>query len=306
MKQKGILRLALLVTLLLALCTAVSAAGTVSVSVRGTAVQWADAVPLIQGGRTLVPLRAAAEAMGLTVNWDGASRSVTFTRDYTPESSPYQANNEDGSKEFILRRTVTVRVGQKTLKTDNLYAHYDGKKVTEGSTNGPEVEMDAAPILRENRAYAPLRCVAAAFNFDVLWDDSTRAVQLVDALVYNWWCGWTIADTAAQENPGSMILTIHTPNNIDRLQITSVSVAAMADDGTTPPISIRSADESDVRRVRAYVGNVTLLDTVRVEYPFKPAQRYLITYHMQITKSNGAVVADYGSFYADLGKQAAG
>jgi peptide/nickel transport system substrate-binding protein len=37
-----------------------------------------DVPPLINGGRTMVPLRFVAEALGATVNWDGQTRTVTI------------------------------------------------------------------------------------------------------------------------------------------------------------------------------------------------------------------------------------
>lgn len=43
-------------------------ANGVSVTVNGNAVQWPDAVPFIdEHGRTMVPLRAVADAIGLTL-----------------------------------------------------------------------------------------------------------------------------------------------------------------------------------------------------------------------------------------------
>lgn len=47
-------------------------------------VQRLDAAPYISNGRTLVPVRFAAEALGFQVRWDGARRSVSL--DVTPET----------------------------------------------------------------------------------------------------------------------------------------------------------------------------------------------------------------------------
>ena len=44
-------------------------AADINVNVENEKVAWTDAKPFIKDGRTLVPLRPIAEAMGLEVNW---------------------------------------------------------------------------------------------------------------------------------------------------------------------------------------------------------------------------------------------
>ena len=43
------------------------------------ATYYMDVAPIVKNGRTLVPLRAAAEMLGLTVEWDGTNRIVTIS-----------------------------------------------------------------------------------------------------------------------------------------------------------------------------------------------------------------------------------
>jgi len=40
-----------------------------------------DVAPIIENDRTLMPVRAIAEALGATVGWDGATQTVTITKD---------------------------------------------------------------------------------------------------------------------------------------------------------------------------------------------------------------------------------
>ena len=42
--------------------------------------QVSDAAPFIAEGRTMIPLRLIAEAMGADVDWDGNTRTITITR----------------------------------------------------------------------------------------------------------------------------------------------------------------------------------------------------------------------------------
>lgn len=101
-----------------------------------------DAAPFIQGGRTFVPLRYLAYAMGISqVGWDDATRTVVLTG--------------AGSQ-------VRLVVGDKTLWV-----------------NDSAQAMDVAPVLRQGRAYLPARFVATAFGWQVHWDEAFRAVVLL-------------------------------------------------------------------------------------------------------------------------------
>ncbi len=66
----------------LALCCACPALAdsAIGVTVNGAAVAWTDARPFIDANsRTLCPLRAVGEAMGMTVGWEEETRTATFT-----------------------------------------------------------------------------------------------------------------------------------------------------------------------------------------------------------------------------------
>ena len=104
-----------------------------------------DAAPFIQEGRTFVPLRAAAEALGATVGWDPGAQRVTLTR---------------GSRE------VSLRVGDALAKV-----------------NGETRPIDAGnplvvPLLKDGRTYAPLRFVAEAIGAVVSFDGATGTITL--------------------------------------------------------------------------------------------------------------------------------
>ena len=77
--KKRILTLLLALLMLAALPAAAFAASPISVTVNGTAVKWTDATPYVdKNSRTMVPLRAVGEALGLTVSWNGAAREAIF------------------------------------------------------------------------------------------------------------------------------------------------------------------------------------------------------------------------------------
>lgn len=115
---------------------------SVEVSIKGAAVQWTDAEPFIDAnGRTMVPLRAVADAMGLTVNWDGSAREAIFTK---------------GTK------TIYFPIDSTTART----------------STGQSVQMDTAAVIKNDRTYAPIRYLAEFFGYTVSWGGATRTVSI--------------------------------------------------------------------------------------------------------------------------------
>lgn len=103
-----------------------------------------DVAPIIIDDRTLVPVRAAMEGLGATVDWDSDTRTVTITEALTIIMS-------------IDSTAVTILT-------------YDGSEEA--------VEMDVAPIIIDDRTMLPLRFLAETFGFEVDWDDETRTVLI--------------------------------------------------------------------------------------------------------------------------------
>ena len=121
-----------------------SSSAGISVTVGGNAVVWTDAEPFIDANdRTMVPLRAVADAMSLTVNWDAAAREASFT---------------DGSK------TIIFPIDSTTART----------------SDGGTVQMDTAAVIVNDRTYAPIRYLAEFFGCTVGWDAGTRTVSITE------------------------------------------------------------------------------------------------------------------------------
>lgn len=99
-----------------------------------------DQPPVIQNGRTLVPVRAIFEAIGATVYWDGDTRTVTAKKDGT---------------------TVTMTI-------DNVNA----------TKNGQPVVLDVPAQIVNGRTLVPARFAAECFELDVKWDGVMQKVLL--------------------------------------------------------------------------------------------------------------------------------
>jgi hypothetical protein len=99
-----------------------------------------DVPPFISNGRTLVPVRALAEALGFAVDYDDPERRVTLTR----------------RDEIIL-----------------LWIDSDQVVV-----NGVPGTIDQPATLRESRTFVPVRFVSESLGAHVDWDQATWTVLL--------------------------------------------------------------------------------------------------------------------------------
>lgn len=99
----------------------------------------ASGFPFVEGGRTLVPLRATMEAFGAEVSW----------------------NDETKTAEITLG-TVTVKC---TAWENAIYR------------NGVRIENDAATCISNGRTYLPIRAVLEAFGATVGWNGEDVTVS---------------------------------------------------------------------------------------------------------------------------------
>jgi len=99
-----------------------------------------DVAPFIRNGRTMVPIRAIAEAFGAEVEWKPATE------------------------------TVEIRLGDLfiSMQIGNPVAMV-GKKVT---------SLDSPPIIENGRTFVPLRFIAESFGAEVEWIAETRTIVI--------------------------------------------------------------------------------------------------------------------------------
>jgi hypothetical protein len=96
--------------------------------------------PVMENGRTLVPLRGIFEGLGADVEWDNATRSITATKEKT---------------------TVYLKIGSKQAKVD-------GKSVT----------IDVPAKIINGSTMVPIRFVSESLGAEVKWDAAASAVLI--------------------------------------------------------------------------------------------------------------------------------
>lgn len=141
----------LAIILVMALCMSLmavpvmAATPQVTVILDGKQLTFTDVAPVVEEGRTLVPLRAIFEAMGAKVDW-----------------------NQDAKTATAVKGDTTV-----VLKLDDVSP----------TINGEVKKIDVPAKVVNNRTLAPLRFVGEAFGGTVEWDQATYTVKIAMAAV---------------------------------------------------------------------------------------------------------------------------
>ena len=101
-----------------------------------------DQPPIIDEGRTLVPLRVIFEALGAEVAWDQPTQTVSAIKE---------------------ELTLSLTIGNNIL-----------------TKNEEEIVLDVPAKIVGARTLVPVRAVAESFGAEVLWDQDTRTVLITD------------------------------------------------------------------------------------------------------------------------------
>lgn len=104
-----------------------------------------DSAPKIDNGVTLVPFRTIAEALGIAVVWDAASKTVVAT-----------GNDASGQP-----AKVVLTIGKKSAQV-----------------NGQAVELTAAPVVQQGRVLIPMAFFGRQFGAQVSWESATKTVRI--------------------------------------------------------------------------------------------------------------------------------
>ena len=110
------------------------------VSVNDKLVRFEDQAPVVEEGRTLVPVRALAQTLGAKVKWDGTNSRALISKGKTE---------------------IVIPIDSSTA-----------------SINGESVELDVPAEVLNGRTMVPLRFAAEAFGLTVNWDQNTRTVEI--------------------------------------------------------------------------------------------------------------------------------
>lgn len=116
-------------------------AADIQITVNGSALS-SDVAPIVINNRTMLPLRACAEALSATVNYDASGRIDIYR----------------GNDKIVL-----------LLNTPSAWL------------NGEKRPLDVEPQVTDNRTLVPLRFIGEAFDCAVNWQQENNTVSIVAA-----------------------------------------------------------------------------------------------------------------------------
>lgn len=123
-----------------------------------------DQPPVIQDGRTMVPLRPIFEALGVTVEWFGDTQTISA---YDPKTN----------------RIMSLVVNQRTMFCADytLFQVYEANPTSQAAIEfvlSHTKEIDVPPMIINGRTMVPVRVIAEALDASVNWDNNTRTVTV--------------------------------------------------------------------------------------------------------------------------------
>ncbi|HHW44846.1 MAG TPA: copper amine oxidase N-terminal domain-containing protein, partial [Desulfotomaculum sp.] len=166
-----------------------------------------DAAPFVENGRTYVPVRYLALALGIRpedIGWNANTGTVSMITQkeirwfgFGPFLFPEGKLPEPLTVSDIMKALEGYDWSANLTEEDIIDWKYDDEKHQSVSghcrippvirlkliignktllVNGQTKTMDVAPLIREGRTYLPARWVAEAFGYEVKWDEARRAV----------------------------------------------------------------------------------------------------------------------------------
>lgn len=154
----------LLLTAIAAAAMSISCfAQDITVTINGNIIDFPNQQPVVVEGRTLIPLRGVFDNIGYSIDWDGATKTVTLK------------NSED---------TILINIGEN--------GYY---------LNGEFQEIDVPAQIINGSTMLPLRAIGNAAGAEVLWDSNSKIATIVVKEDVNAnMQGTTIVDNKQEEN----------------------------------------------------------------------------------------------------------
>jgi hypothetical protein len=116
--------------------------------------------PIIVNDRTMVPMRAIFEALGMKVEWNGPFQLIF-------------AGNDD-------LKCILMQIGKPIMArfTEGDIRQFVTDYVDHNLANMTAITLDSPPIIVEDRTLVPVRAVSEALGADVVWDAGARTVRI--------------------------------------------------------------------------------------------------------------------------------
>lgn len=120
-------------------------ASDIKVDINGKNIEF-DVAPVIQNGRTLVPMRKIFEELGCDVEWLGESKMVIATKN---------------------SKIIALQIDNNIVIVNDIDT---GKVIT--------VQSDTAPVIYNDRTMIPVRVISECLGYSVNWNGEEQTVLI--------------------------------------------------------------------------------------------------------------------------------
>lgn len=213
--------------------------------------------PFIENERTLVPLRKPLEAIGASVNYEPASRTVAIRKDGTE---------------------ITIVV--------------DGGMFVNGSAYSQVAAPTAATVIKDGRVYVSIRTVFEVLGYSVSWNGETKTINIEKTgLPIETVKGWSVPSPAAGATGLGMTDIIgalsELPSYIRYNNVLDLNDPEQVDELNTIGVGLRNFSEDEPVR----------LDSVTFEYQVyqKIMGKEVLVYHETFLPFEGTLPALSGT-----------
>ncbi len=133
---------------------AAEAAKPIILKIDGVTIK-TDSPPVVENGRTLVPVRAVAEAMGYVVSWNSSTQTIEIYDFFTND---------------LL---ISMKMGSKVAK---VAVGRGGKDIMDDRF------LDVPARAINGRTMVPVRFMAESLGCEVKWDQKTKTINIIRTL----------------------------------------------------------------------------------------------------------------------------
>ncbi len=180
---------------------------TIGISVDGKALAFGDTLPFIDANsRTMVPLYMLAGPLGLSVQWDGETRTAIFSKKYPNERFFFYLNDGDTEPDyFVSGQSALFAIGSKNTVINYELCRFGAAEPEYVYTK--TVNMDTTAIIKNSRTYAPVRYLAESFQCSVKWDSELKSADIE-----------TVVPVMLKQEKGLAVQEIRDPSKIPEEQ----------------------------------------------------------------------------------------
>ena len=118
----------------------------IDVNIDGKYIEFDTQQPIIENGRTLVPMRKIFEELGCEVEWLNKTQTIVATKN---------------------SKLIVLQINNQMMFVEDIE-----------SKQYQTIELEVSPKLLNNRTLMPIRAISEVLDYTVSWDEENKTVAI--------------------------------------------------------------------------------------------------------------------------------